>query len=360
MPSRVLLVEENPDRLDSIAGGLAADFECSRAASVEQAVGRLTDGSWAAVVANVDLGGTGSGSEVLQIVRESCPRAFRILYVADLEDHARHDLQRICRPHVIVDASRPDLVELLHRALEDLLGPACEPEAGGDPDTYGSWTAYAPITREFLAKLREAAEQHGPVYLYGENGSGRMCAARIMCRWRTRWITSGRSGRMTVRATVPALRVPSLRERLQDLPEIALRALKKLAERDGVPMRRLSTEALDELRSREWRGNIDELATVLERAAQRAGGRPVIEATDLPRATEPRWRPSQYAKDEGQRDCLLRQLRSARTVSAAARLEGCTRANYIRLMRRLGILRGDIVEQRPDLDRDAIADRVLA
>jgi DNA-binding NtrC family response regulator len=187
-----------------------------------------------------------------------------------------------------------------------------------------------------------------------------MCAAHMLCRWRTQWNASGRPGRVTVRATVPTLRVPSLRERLQDLPEIALRALKKQAERDAAPMRRLSPAALDELRWREWRGNIDELAAVLERAAQRAGGRPVIEATDLPRSTEPRWRPSQYAKDEGQRDCLLRQLRTARTVSAAARLEGCTRANYIRLMRRLGILRGDIVEQRPDLDRDAVADRVLA
>jgi hypothetical protein len=30
-------------------------------------------------------------------------------------------------------------------------------------------------------------------------------------------------------------------------------------------------------------------------------------------------------------------------VSSASRLEGCSRANYIRLMRRLGIIRADIV-----------------
>ena len=82
---------------------------------------------------------------------------------------------------------------------------------------------------------------------------------------------------------------------------------------------------------------------MLVRALQRTGARRVIEAEDLPQDTQPPWRPSQYAKDEGQRDCLLRQLRTARNVSAASRLEGCSRANYIRLMRRLGIIRADVV-----------------
>ena len=63
---------------------------------------------------------------------------------------------------------------------------------------------------------------------------------------------------------------------------------------------------------------------------------------------QPGYRPSQWAKDEGQRDCLLLQLRLARSVSHAARLEGCSRANYIRLMRRLGIVRADVaVEAKP-------------
>jgi DNA-binding NtrC family response regulator len=142
---------------------------------------------------------------------------------------------------------------------------------------------------------------------------------------------------------VPILRVPALRERPQDLPLLAARCLIENARQTGQPLRRLSPAALEELHSREWFGNVVELAAVLIRALHRAGARLVIEAEDLPRDTQPSWRPSQYAKDEGQRDCVLRQLRMARNVSAASRLEGCSRANYIRLMRRLGIIRADVL-----------------
>ena len=146
---------------------------------------------------------------------------------------------------------------------------------------------------------------------------------------------------------VVVLRVPSLRERPQDLPLLAARCLLEHARLTGEPLRRLSPRAVDELLGRAWFGNVVELATVLNQAMHRAGPRAVIEAEDLPRDSQPAWRPSQAAKDDGQRDCVLRQLRLARNVSHASRLEGCSRANYIRLMRRLGIVRADVATDVP-------------
>lgn len=230
------------------------------------------------------------------------------------------------------------------RALDQpLLPPPNEHKNMPEHDPANTWTAHAPVTHEFLELLRTAAEQDTPVYLYGEPGSGRGCAARMLCRWREEWKVGDGRDRTDREKPVPILRVPSLRERPQDLPGLAERHLATLARDSGQRARRLAPQALAALLSREWRGNIPELHSVLAATVQRISDRRVIEATDLPQGIEPALRPSQLAKDTAQRDCLLRQLRVARSVSAAAKLEGCTRANYIRLMRRLGILRADCV-----------------
>jgi hypothetical protein len=199
------------------------------------------------------------------------------------------------------------------------------------------------MSREFLCALRGAAEQNGPVYIYGEPGSGVTRSGIMLRQWRHEWKARGSPPKTCPGSPVSILRVPALRERPQDLPLLAARCLVEYSRQGGGPLCRLSPRAIDELLSRDWFGNIIELAAVLLRARHRAGARLVIEAEDLPQDKEPAWRPSQYAKDEGQRDCVLRQLRTARNVSSAARLEGCSRANYIRLMRRLGIIRADIV-----------------
>lgn len=209
------------------------------------------------------------------------------------------------------------------------------------PDTGGVWTAHDPTTRAFLTSLYEAATQDAPVYVHGEDGSGRRCAARTLCRWRRESRGEGRASSDGKQAPVATLRVPSLRERPLDLPEIAARWLERLAREHGGAARRLTPPALEALLAREWRGNITELHSVLTAAVRRVGNHPVIDAGDLPAGNEPPARPSQIAKDAAQRDCLLRQLRVARSITGAASLEGCSRANYIRLMRRLGIRRAD-------------------
>ncbi|MDR2690036.1 MAG: sigma-54 dependent transcriptional regulator [Azoarcus sp.] len=68
------------------------------------------------------------------------------------------------------------------------------------------------------------------------------------------------------RINVITLRVPPLRERPEDIPELAGYVLKRLAERDGSPRRRLSAAALAALGQYTFPGNVRELENLLERA----------------------------------------------------------------------------------------------
>jgi two-component system response regulator PilR (NtrC family) len=68
------------------------------------------------------------------------------------------------------------------------------------------------------------------------------------------------------RLNVIELRVPSLRERVEDVPLLAEAILKRLAERNRSAAARLSAGALDALRQYAFPGNVRELENVLERA----------------------------------------------------------------------------------------------
>ncbi|HEV8692753.1 MAG TPA: sigma-54 dependent transcriptional regulator [Lysobacter sp.] len=90
------------------------------------------------------------------------------------------------------------------------------------------------------------------------------------------------------RINVIELRVPPLRERLEDLPGLAERVLTRLANAQGRPVPLLSPEALAALRAHPFPGNVRELENVLERALAMADGER-IEADDLrlPQAASP-------------------------------------------------------------------------
>ena len=343
MKHRVLLVEANAERSRAMLQAFSRCFECRQVSTIEEVMEVLHQGHWSAVVVNYGLQGGGTGVEVLQIVRETLPRTFRLIYTEVRSQSFRHDAERVVQPHFIIDTTEPDFVGALERRLGALLEP---PSLETPPDLPSIladvWVVRAPLAREHLADLRAAAEQETPVYIYGEPGAGVTRSGITLRQWRREWRARGAPCTVGDDPPVPILRVPSLRERPQDLPVLAARCMVEAARQTGAPLCRLSPGAVEELLTREWFGNVVELSAVLVRALQRVGARRVIEADDLPQDTEPPWRPSQYAKDEGQRDCLLRQLRTARNVSAASRLEGCSRANYIRLMRRLGIIRADV------------------
>jgi two-component system, NtrC family, response regulator PilR len=82
------------------------------------------------------------------------------------------------------------------------------------------------------------------------------------------------------RINVIELKVPSLRERGTDIPELAESILMRLARRQNVHAPRLSADALTVLGGYPFPGNVRELENVLERALALNGG-PVLEVADL-------------------------------------------------------------------------------
>jgi two-component system response regulator PilR (NtrC family) len=82
------------------------------------------------------------------------------------------------------------------------------------------------------------------------------------------------------RINVITLRVPPLRERLEDIPELAAHVLARLAERDGGPQRTLSRAAQVALQQYSFPGNVRELENLLERACALCEG-DEIDTADL-------------------------------------------------------------------------------
>lgn len=66
------------------------------------------------------------------------------------------------------------------------------------------------------------------------------------------------------RLTGVTLSVPSLRERVDDIPLLAMHFLAR-AERDGSPVRRFSDDAMSAVRSHNWPGNVRQLENVVRR-----------------------------------------------------------------------------------------------
>lgn len=341
MKPRVLVVGGSPEQKAALSRELGRTYECGEAPGPEEVLTALNQKPWQVALVDCDPWPGHSGLEVLQSLREASPRTFRVLITRHTLSGWAVDISRLGQPHAVVDARDSAYLVTLMRTLEALLSPPPpEPPDVEPPRT--PWVAHAPASIEFIGRLRDLAESDRVVFLHGENGSEHSRAAAILRTWRIEWQARGARRRTRAGVTVAVLRVPSLRERPQDLPGLARECLLEFAAAQRQPAKQLAPGMLTNLMQREWFGNVAELQATLWHACKRAGGRPLLSPEDLPQSREPAPNPSQVAKDHGQIDCMLRQLRTAGHVTGAAKLEGCTRANYIRMMRRLGLLRADV------------------
>lgn len=145
------------------------------------------------------------------------------------------------------------------------------------------------------------------------------------------------------RLKVIEITLPPLRERKEDIAELAEFFLKKHA-KDGSPLQ-ISPEALEILENYSWPGNVRELENVVLRGIVLAKSY-IIEAHDLPpelSATEitvPRIQPGktlEEAEAEFRRRYILRTLQQTASKSEAAKVLGVNRTHFYRMLAQLGI-----------------------
>jgi DNA-binding NtrC family response regulator len=148
------------------------------------------------------------------------------------------------------------------------------------------------------------------------------------------------------RIKVVTLTLPPLRERPDDIELLAERFLADVAQRVGVPIKRLSPESAQRLQRYAWPGNVRELRTFME-SLTLVVPRPVIEVDDLPpnvrgaNGGEIRLRVG-MRMDEIEQEVIRRTLDAYPTVKDAARVLGISLRT---LHERLG--RYSLRRQRP-------------
>jgi two-component system response regulator HydG len=172
------------------------------------------------------------------------------------------------------------------------------------------------------------------------------------------------------RLNVINIPLPSLRERVEDVPLLAYHFLRRYSDRLGKRVKTLTPEAVELLCSYRWPGNVRELENAVERAVVLCRGE-VVTPADLPPAVtghtaplvrdvpaggdEAQWLALSYAaaKDQALRrfeksyvDALMKACDN--NISAAARRAGMDRSNFKRVLRKY---RSDVDPDEPGDDR---------
>ncbi len=139
------------------------------------------------------------------------------------------------------------------------------------------------------------------------------------------------------RLNVVKLYIPTLAERREDIPLLANAFLSRLAARNQRSGRTLSPEALEQLVSAPWPGNVRQLLNVIEQAVA-LSATPIIPDSLIRQALhskESELTPLDEARKAFEREYLVRILKiTGGNVSKAARLAGRNRTEFYRLLER--------------------------
>jgi two-component system nitrogen regulation response regulator NtrX len=145
------------------------------------------------------------------------------------------------------------------------------------------------------------------------------------------------------RLSVVPIRVPALRERLQDVRELAAYFLADFCARNNFRSKEIDAEVLPILESYGWPGNVRELRNAIERMAILTPGNRITRESipseiRLPEAQRPAG--LHEIRDSAERDRILQALQDTNwNVSSAARLLGVERTNLHKRIRTLGLRR---------------------
>ena len=147
------------------------------------------------------------------------------------------------------------------------------------------------------------------------------------------------------RINVVPLALPPLRERKEDIPELAQFFVRRFAGQSKRNFTELSEGAMEKLVAYDWPGNVRELANVVERAVV-LGQPPTIQIDDLPieilatRLQSSTGAPLKYQEsiDEHRREVIVKALQQSNgNRTAAAKQLGLERAYFQKLIKSLGI-----------------------
>jgi two-component system nitrogen regulation response regulator GlnG len=103
------------------------------------------------------------------------------------------------------------------------------------------------------------------------------------------------------RLNVVPLRLPPLRERVEDIPDLARHFLRK-AESEGLPAKTLDNDGLDVLRRHRWPGNVRELENLIRRLAVLHSGDAIPSAAISDELKEP---PRNFPAEESEGNVSL-------------------------------------------------------
>ena len=155
------------------------------------------------------------------------------------------------------------------------------------------------------------------------------------------------------RLSVVPLKVPSLSERRDDIPELVAYFVTQIASSSGLPPRRIGDDALAVLQAHDWPGNVRQLRNTIERLLIMAGGEAdqPISADMLPEeigrsvpfaaqggSEHLMSLPLREAREIFERDYLLAQInRFGGNISKTAEFVGMERSALHRKLRTLGV-----------------------
>lgn len=162
--------------------------------------------------------------------------------------------------------------------------------------------------------------------------------------------TAGFREDLYFRLNIVRIRLPALRDRMEDLEEIALHLLEKAARRSGKQVHRIHPDVLDRFRRYPWPGNVREMENCLNFAVCLCDGE-TIELShlpdsllDLPGSGAMGPAPRAHATEKS----IVQEALDAcgGRVGEAARKLGLSRSTLYRRRRQFGLCRG-----RPDKNR---------
>jgi DNA-binding NtrC family response regulator len=265
-------------------------------------------------------------------------------------------LQRIAnlRTPVLFTGEPGSGIELAARFLHARNTPWVEPESNA---------VFANAPLELLDQARDGilflhdcselarVEQKGLLLLLGKM---ERCNARLVCG-----ATSDLSdlvmrgsfdSRLYTALAAVSMRVPSLREHREDIPELAGLMLLRMVEAKETPSRQFSTAALNALRNQEWPGNIAQLHSVVRTLALTASAEQIT-LEDVARVAPPATPVGVAASHVIAFDAPLRDARDAferlyfehhiaregGNISRVADVVGLERTHLYRKLKQLGI-----------------------